>query len=85
MRRVLIAPMLGAAASASTAFLVYRISLPLGNGVGVLLAIGAAVLIYVSAVLALRAVTVADISLLPHSERLLGFLKKHRVIGIKNE
>ena len=85
LRRVIFAPMPGAAGAAATAFLAYRGCAGLGNGVGVLLAILAAAAVYLAATVCLRAVTVEDIALLPHGDRLLDFLRRHRVIKIKNE
>lgn len=85
MRRVLMAPMLGAMGAASTAFLVYRAANGLGNGAGVMLAICAAALTYLGAILALRAVTAEDISLLPHSDRLLSLFKRKGAVKAKNE
>lgn len=85
LQRVLLAPMPCAAGAASVAFLVYRGCVRLGNGGGVLLAILAAAAVYLVAVGCFRVVTVEDIAFLPHGDRLLGFLKRHRVIRSKNE
>jgi uncharacterized membrane protein YesL len=49
------------------------------------LVILAAAAVYLVAVGCFRVVTVEDIAFLPHGDRLLGFLKRHRVIRSKNE
>ena len=80
---LLAAPAAGGALSAIIAFLLHTVAAPLPGALALLLAIGAAVLVYIPTVLLLGGIRPEDFLLIPKGDRLLRLLKKYKLIRKK--